>query len=125
MWSRLPSTRTESSCGTEPALVIFVESANGFCGLLSGVDSHRDPTTIELGTPSGDIVVEYARATGIARVRGVEMGKGENVALLAASADGRTTPKWRGRLDTNTKRGGDVVQALLAQSAALKKMVQP
>ena len=41
------------------------------------------------------------------------------------SADGGTTPKWRGRLDTKTTRGGDVVQALLAQSAALKKMVQP
>jgi hypothetical protein len=116
---------TESSCGTEPALVMFVESTNGFCGLDSEVESRRDPTKIELGTPSGDIVVEYARATGIARVRGVEIGKGENVALLAASADGRTTPKWRGRLDTKTKRGGDVVQALLAQSAALKKMVQP
>jgi hypothetical protein len=117
---------TESSCARDFALVLFVDSAEGFGRLrISGTESKNDPATVELETPKGAIVIEYSRAARTARVRGVEIGKTDNVAVLTAGADGRVTTKWRGRLDTKVKRGEEIVPALLARSPELGKVVRP
>jgi HEAT repeat protein len=116
----------ESSCVRDFALVVFVEAATGFGRwLVSGVESTRDPTNIELSTPAGDIRVEYSRRAGTARVRGVEIAKGHNTIVLVVGSDGRATSKWSGRLDTRIARGDDVARVLFQQSPALRKAVQP
>ena len=89
---------------------------------MSGVETTRDPTSIELTTPSGPVVVEYSRAAATARLGGAELPKGENILVLSVGRDGRATPRWTGRLDTRITRGDDVVQALLQQSPALRQL---
>ena len=115
----------ESSCAKEFALVVFVEAASAGQWAVSGVETTRDPTKIELTTPSGPVVVEYSRAGATARLGGAELPKGENILVLSVARDGRVTPRWTGRLDTRITRGDDVVQALLQQSPALRQAVKP
>ena len=115
----------ESSCAKEFALVVFVEAASAGQWAVSGVETTRDPTSIELTTPSGPVVVEYSRAAATARLGGAELAKGENILVLSVGRDGRVTPRWTGRLDTRITRGDDVVQALLQQSPALRQAVKP
>ena len=115
----------ESSCAKEFALVVFVEAASAGQWAVSGIETTRDPTSIELTTPSGPVVVEYSRAGATARLGGAELPKGENILVLSVGRDGRVTPRWTGRLDTRITRGDDVVQALLQQSPALRQAVKP
>jgi hypothetical protein len=114
----------ESSCAREFALVVFVEAALAGQFLVSGVETTRDPTRIEVTTPSGPVVVEYARAAGVARLGETQTAKGENALVLAVAADGRVTARWVGRVDTKVTRGDDVVHALLRQSPALRQAVR-
>jgi hypothetical protein len=115
----------ESSCAKEFAFVVFVEAGAAGQWAVSGVETTRDPTEVEVTTPTGPVVVEYSRAAGTARVRGVETTKGDNTIVLAIGRDGRVTPKWSGRLDTRIARTDDIVQALLQQSVALRHAVKP
>ena len=115
----------ESSCAKQFALVVFVEAASAGQWAVSGIETTRDPTSIELTTPSGPVVVEYSRAAATARLGGAELPKGENILVLSVGRDGRVTPRWTGRLDTRVTRGDDLVQALLQQSPALRQAVKP
>jgi hypothetical protein len=115
----------ESPSGTEFALVLFVESTKDFRWLPSRIESKVDPTSVELPLASGAIVVEYRRAAGTAHVRGTVVGTDENVTVLAADAKGGVTTTWRGKLSAKVARGGDLVNTLLGQSAALKQVVRP
>jgi len=115
----------ESSCAKEFALVVFVEAASAGQWAVSGVETTRDPTNIELTTPSGPVVVEYSRGAATARLGGAQLPKGDNVLVLSVGRDGRVTPRWTGRLDTRITRGDDVVQALLQQSPGLRQAVKP
>jgi hypothetical protein len=115
----------ESSCAKEFAFVVFIEAGAAGQWAVSGVETTRDPTDVEVTTPTGPVVFEYSRAAGTARVRGIESVKGDNTIVLAVGRDGRLTPKWSGRLDTRVARTDDVVQALLRQSPALRQAVKP
>jgi hypothetical protein len=115
----------ESSCSKEYAFVVFVEAATAGQWAVSGIETTRDPTDIGVSTPSGEVVVQYARAAGSLRLGGTETAKGENTLVLSVHRDGQVQVKWIGRLDTRIARTDDVVQALFQQSPGLRQAVKP